>query len=284
MIYVLGSNGQLGQSLKKVSNLNRAELTFLPSSALDITSKESLSYFFKGLKANDFIINCAAYTAVDKAETEKEKAYKVNSDALELISHFCSIHNTNLIHISTDYVFDGLQNKPINEDMKPSPINIYGHSKLSGENKIINSKCNFAIIRTSWVFSEFGNNFLKTMIRLSDQDTLNVVNDQIGSPTYAPDLAACILTVINNFAICNKNIFHYVNSSQCSWYEFSKEIMKLLESNTIVNPIPSSDYYTPAKRPKYSLLNTNKIELMLGLKIRSWKEALKFCIKEIHNA
>ena len=279
MIYVFGANGQLGQSLKKVRPQN-LEVKFLSSSDVDITNSNELEPFFETIEKDDFIINCAAYTAVDKAESEKERAFEVNAKAAQEIGKLCKKYNSNLIHISTDYVFSGEIETSRSENDLTSPINIYGQSKLDGEKRIVESNCNYTIIRTSWVFSEFGNNFFKTMKNLSDREGLNVVNDQIGSPTYAPDLAEVIFKVIKNYSKCSKELYHFSNKDQCSWHEFSKEIMNKLGSNTLVNPIPTSEYPTPAKRPAYSLLKTTKIELDLSLEIRSWKEALEACIKE----
>jgi dTDP-4-dehydrorhamnose reductase len=283
MIYIFGSSGQLGQALKKVAPQG-IQTQYLSSSDLDITNNESLSSFFQNtVKRGDTIINCAAYTAVDRAEEEKEIAFKVNAQAVQSISKYCKEVGSNLVHISTDYVFDGSSSSPLTVDSIKSPINTYGLSKLDGEKEIIKSGCNYIIVRTSWVFSEFGHNFFKTMKKLSQKDSLTVVNDQIGSPTYAPDLAEVIYKLISRFEETNKATFHFSNSGQCSWYDFSKEIMHLLKSKTQICPIPSSEYPTLAKRPSYSLLDTAGIESFLNISIRSWQDALKHCIEESKN-
>ncbi|WP_290734046.1 dTDP-4-dehydrorhamnose reductase [Halobacteriovorax sp. JY17] len=281
MIYIFGANGQLGQSIKKVIPRN-IETRFLTSSDLDITDESSLQDFFKSCHKNDFIINCAAYTAVDNAEKEKDRAFLINAHAPKKIAQLCKENDINLIHISTDYIFDGISNTPIKEDQEPNPINTYGASKLEGERGILSSGCKYIIIRTSWVFSEFGSNFLKTMINLSDRDQLTVVSDQIGSPTYAPDLASAIIECIQDFDQCKNEVYHFSNSGKCSWFEFSKAIMESIDAKTKILPTPTSGYPTPAKRPAYSLLNVSKIESK-GIRIRNWKEALASCIKELKN-
>ena len=282
MIYVFGANGQLGKSLKKVKPLD-IEVKFLSSRDLDITDNPQLETFFKSTSKEDFIINCAAYTAVDLAEKERDRAFLVNSDAPRSISILCEKYSVNLIHISTDYIFPGTSTSALDEDSTPDPINVYGESKLLGEDYIRKSGCSYCILRTSWVFSEFGNNFLKTMIKLSKKESLNVVDDQFGSPTYAPDLAEAIYKCIANFDLCRDVVLNYSNSKKCSWFEFSKEIMKLIGSNTQILPIPTRDYPTPAQRPPFSLLNTTRIQTSLDIQIRDWKEALKTCIKELKN-
>ncbi len=282
MIFVFGANGQLGLSLKKVAPKD-LEVSYLTSKDLDITDPLSLSSFFKKTKPEDFIINCAAYTAVDKAESEKEKSFKVNAEALRNISLLCKDYQVNFIHISTDYIFDGSTKFPLSEGAETSPINTYGESKLLGEKYIEESGCSYSIFRTSWVFSEFGSNFVKTMINLSTRDSLNVVSDQIGSPTYAPDLAEVIYTSIQNFKECRGQVFNFSNQGECSWYQLANKVMELIDSKTEVSPIPTIEYPTPAKRPLYSLLNTDKIRSHLNIEIRNWEDALKECVKELEN-
>ena len=280
MIYVFGANGQLGLSLKKVQQ-KEIKVSYLSSKDLDITSTESLTSFFNKANSGDFIINCAAYTAVDKAESEKERAFEVNAGSLKIISALCKSHGVNLIHISTDYIFDGTTNSSLDEEAMTNPINIYGESKLSGENNIKESGCSYSIFRTSWVFSEFGSNFVKSMINLSARETLNVVSDQIGSPTYAPDLAEVLYTSVQNFEKCKNQVFNFSNTGKCSWYEFSVRIMSLIEAKTQVTPIPTTEYPTPAKRPHYSLLNKSKIKSTFNIEVPYWKDGLDDCLRRL---
>ena len=278
MIYVLGANGQLGQSIKKVQP-DDLEVTYLTSSNLDITNESSVKLFFNDINSQDTLINCAAYTAVDKAEDESEKAFLVNATGPKYLSKYCNDSGAKLIHISTDYVFDGESATPYTEDDKASPIGAYGRSKHQGELDIISSGCTYVIIRTAWVFSEFGNNFVKTMLKLSSRDEISVVNDQVGSPTYAPDLALLIFEIINKIEVCENKVFHFSNSGECSWYDFAKEILH--DYKVHIKGIPSSQYPTKAKRPHFSLLNTDKIVQTLGIEIPHWKDSLKLCLRAL---
>jgi dTDP-4-dehydrorhamnose reductase len=228
-----------------------------------------------------YCINCAAYTAVDKAESDRDNAFLINAEAVRLLANACHGVKCRLIHISTDYVFDGNSSTPLNEGDPTSPINIYGESKLKGEEQAQMEEPGTLIIRTAWVYSEFGNNFVKTMIRLmKEKESVNVINDQIGSPTYAADLAAAILKICKADKFV-PGIFHYSNMGRISWYDFASAIKELTGSPCKINPIPSSAYPTAARRPKYSLLNTAKIASTYSLTIPEWKNSLAKCLERL---
>lgn len=280
-ILVTGANGQLANEIKILSSRYPSyQFLFTTKEALPIENDQLLKSFFEKNKI-DYCINCAAYTAVDKAETEKEKAFLINATAVGELAHICKEHGAKLIHISTDYVYDGSSTIPLTEQSKLAPINIYGLSKLKGEELVIHENDSTLIIRTSWVYSSFGNNFVKTMLRLfKEKEEINVINDQLGSPTYAADLASVIMKFIetkengNNFS----GIVNYSNSGVTTWYKFAEEIKMLANSNCKINPIPTSSYKTPAKRPSYSVLDTSKIKELLHLEIPAWQNSLKKCI------
>ena len=291
-ILVTGKNGQLGKSIHKIvntkidNNQSSNEFIFVGREELDLSSESDISHYFKSNNKFDIIINCAAYTAVDKAEEEQELANQVNHLAVKQLTKIAKDQKAKLIHISTDYVFDGGSDKPYVETDETSPINVYGKTKLSGERALQKiMPTNAIIIRTSWVYSEFGNNFVKTMLRLGkERDELNVVSDQIGSPTYATDLAEALLKIISNK---NKEqsteIYHYSNEGKISWYDFAKEIFKLAEIDCKVNPIATEQYPTPAKRPRNTLMSKDKIIEKFEVEILDWKESLQACIKNIEN-
>ena len=231
--------------------------------------------FFKSNPQINYCINCAAYTAVDKAETESEKAFEINAIGAKNLAHVCNDHGAVLIHVSTDFVFDGEKNEPYTETDAANPISVYGASKLQGEVEIQQALKEHFIIRTSWLYSEYGNNFMKTMLRLAEtRDGISVVSDQIGTPTYAGDLAEIIIQIIN-IKTEKYGIYHYSNEGVASWYEFAKEIFKLTENKIKVNPIPSIEYLTPAKRPQFSVLDKAKIKIDLQIKIPFWGDSLK---------
>lgn len=285
-ILVTGANGQLANEIKIISrNYISYQFLFTTREQLSIENSESLQSFF-GTNKIDYCINCAAYTAVDKAESEKEKAFSINADAVGDLARICLENQTKLIHISTDYVYDGSSNIPLKEDGKLAPINVYGLSKLKGEELAFKNNPSTLIIRTSWVYSSFGNNFVKTMLRLfNDKEEINVINDQLGSPTYAAGLADVIMKVISKIEEGNSinGILNYCNSGVTNWYGFAEEIKILTNSKCKINPIPTSSYKTAAKRPLYSVLDTSKIQELLHLKIPNWKESLKKCIEMIHQ-
>ena len=296
-ILVTGKNGQLGKSINKLvnaeakteNNSNSNKFIFVGREELDLSSESNISHYFDNNDRFDIIINCTAYTAVDKAEEEQELANQVNHIAVKQLAEIANKQQTKLIHISTDYVFDGESGKPYVETDETSPINVYGKTKLAGEkalHKIMPT--NSIIIRTSWVYSEFGNNFVKTMLRLGkERDELNIVSDQIGSPTYATDLAGVILEIIKNKEFREMDqmtqIYHYSNEGEISWYEFAKEVFKLAEVDCKVSPITTQQYPTPAKRPKNTLMNKGKIALTFDANIPDWKYSLMKLLSEKYN-
>jgi len=281
-ILVTGANGQLGSELRALStSYPTYNFLFVTRNELEISDAIAVKKYFDANKI-DHCINCAAYTAVDKAETEKDIAFKVNADAVGYLAKACEKHQTQLIHISTDYVFDGTATEPIEENEHVNPLGVYGMSKLRGEQLAISNLENTIIIRTSWVYSSFGNNFVKTMLRLmKEKESINVVSDQRGCPTYAADLADAILQIVlktNDRTPTTNGIFNYSNSGVINWYEFALAIKELSGSKCIVHPIPTSQYPTPAKRPQYSVLDTSKIRQTFGIGIPEWKESLKKCL------
>ena len=285
-ILVTGSNGQLGSEIRELSLKYPYNFFFTDVKELDITNKEDIKKYVND-KDIDLIINCAAYTAVDKAEEEKEKADLKNHKAVKFLADIAKEKNILLIHISTDYVFDGKNYRPYVEEDKVNPQNIYGLTKLKGEEVFKASGANGIIIRTSWVYSYYGHNFVKTMLRLKDRGELGVVFDQVGTPTYAKDLAFTILEIIdkNLEKVKNKNaeIYHYSNEGVISWYDFAKAIFDIENIDIKVNPIESKEYPIPAKRPYYSVLNKNKIKKEFNTEIPYWRESLKECLQRINN-
>jgi dTDP-4-dehydrorhamnose reductase len=277
-ILVTGANGQLGKELKKLApSYPRFEFIFLSKEDMPIHHFEMVRHYFN-IYQPAYLINCAAYTAVDRAESEKEKAFQVNGEAVGVLAAVCKENNCRFIHISTDYVFDGTATAPYTEDAATNPQSVYGASKLEGEKQAMQFNPGSVIIRTSWVYSEYGKNFVKTMLKLmTEKEEINVVNDQVGSPTYAADLAAAILQIISSKK-WHPGIYHYSNDGIISWYEFAKAIKELTGSNCNLNPIPSSQYPTAAKRPAWSVLDTSKIQQSFAINSRSWKESLARCI------
>ena len=284
-ILVTGANGQLANELKVLSSgFPQYQFLFTTKEELPIENTEALTSFFQKNKI-DYCINCAAYTAVDKAEIEKEKAFLINADAVRELATVCLNHQTKFIHISTDYVYDGSVHDPLKEENPVGPINIYGASKLKGEELALQKNPSSLIIRTSWVYSSFGNNFVKTMMRLfKEKSEISVINDQFGSPTYASDLGAVIMQFIKQTEQGKSfsGIVNYSNSGVTTWYEFAQEIKSLVNSNCKINPIPSSAYPTPAKRPLYSVLDTSKIKGLLQISIPDWQESLKKCLRTLN--
>ena len=279
-ILVTGSNGQLGSEIRELSSNYSYTFFFTDRNNIDITSKDSIKAFCQTNNIN-VIINCAAYTAVDKAESDELNADLVNRKAVKKLALVSSELNIKLIHISTDYVFDGRNFKPYCEEFQTNPQGIYGKTKLDGESEMrdINPK-NSIIIRTSWVYSSFGNNFVKTMLRLGkEKKELGVIFDQVGTPTYARDLALTILDIIPQINNDKVEIYNYSNEGVLSWYDFAKEIMKMAKLNCKINPIETFEYPTPAKRPHYSLLNKSKMKSAFNIEIPYWKDSLDECLK-----
>ena len=281
-ILVTGSNGQVGSEIKELSQDYSYNFFFTDRNNIDITSKESIKEFCQTNSIN-VIINCAAYTAVDKAQSDIENADLVNRKAVKKLSIIAKELNIKLIHISTDYVFDGKNFKPYVEEFQTNPQSVYGKTKLDGENEIRDiNPLNSIIIRTSWIYSYYGNNFVKTMLRLGkEKEELGVIFDQVGTPTYAKDLAITILDIIPQIENSKVEIYNYSNEGVLSWYDFAKEIMKMAKLNCKINPIETYQYPTPAKRPHFSLLNKSKIKSKFNLEIPYWKDGLDDCLKRL---
>ncbi len=272
---VTGGNGQLAQCLKEtVKYHDELDITFQDLPDLDITNKQQLESYFSNNEL-DYCINCAAYTAVDLAEEQSELAYAVNAEGPKNIAMLCLKYNIILIHISTDFVFDGQHRTPYSETDAPNPLSVYGASKLQGERNIQDVMENYFIVRTSWLYSEYGKNFMKTMLKLSEtRDQISVVSDQIGSPTYAGDLAEGLIKIVLSSSI-SYGIYHYSSGGIVSWYDFAVEIFKQFGKTIEVKPIKTKDYSTAAKRPKCSVLDTTKIKNNFNCTINDWQESLK---------
>ncbi|MDX1630182.1 MAG: dTDP-4-dehydrorhamnose reductase [Fulvivirga sp.] len=284
-ILVTGAQGQLGSEINLISGNHNHDFIFIDRDELDLTSKDNIIPFLNELQP-DLIINCAAYTAVDKAEDEPKLAAMINEIAPEKIATFCAENNKRLIHISTDYVFDGNFNTPIKPEDTPCPQSVYGETKLNGEKAVLGILDDAYIIRTSWVFSSFASNFVKTMIRLGkEKPELNVVNDQIGSPTYARDLAQAILKIIDEINRGNDQpgIYHYSNEGVSSWYDFAKEIMSMTKLDCKVKPIPTASFPTKAKRPAYSVLDKSDIKDNFEIEIPHWNNSLARCLETLNE-
>jgi dTDP-4-dehydrorhamnose reductase len=281
---VTGGSGQLGQCFHAVAKESPAiNLFFTSRNEVDITRSETLANFYSK-NPFDGIINCAAYINVDQAEKEEESAFKINTEGLQNLIDFAEEKKLSIIHFSTDYVFDGNSSEPYTEAAATNPLGIYGKSKLEGETLLSTSRCSNVIVRTSWLFSPFATNFVKTIAHLAqEKSSLKVVDDQWGRPTYGLDLARTILTLISNDTIYNFPILHYANEGVCSWKAFAEAIINEVEPTTVIHGIPSSDYPTLAKRPKYSILDTQCIEKDLGITIPKWQESLKKCIQILKN-
>ena len=302
VVLVTGANGQLGQAIQSISGkYPEIDFVFCSSSDLDITNLENCQAVFSTYQPH-FCINTAAYTAVDKAESEPAKAFDINANGAENLAITCKKHNTILIHISTDFVFDAYfsegiayydrelrlplkSNLGLTETDVPFPSGVYGLTKLQGEQAIQANWDKHFIIRTSWVYSQFGNNFMKTMLRLaSERDTLSVVSDQTGTPTNAVDLAEVLIVIMVSsfkFQVSSFGIYNFSNEGQCSWYDFAKEIFHQKGVSIDLKPIPTSAYPTPAKRPAYSVLDKTKIKSTFGVEIKEWQTSLATCINQL---
>ena len=282
-ILVTGANGQLGQCLQKISSqFEEFEFIFTDSETLDITNKEEVNDFF-WQNAPDFCINAAAYTAVDLAETEVEKAFLVNADGTENLAEVCAENNAQFIHVSTDYVFDGENNLAYTEEDFTNPLGVYGASKLAGDELALEVNPCSVILRTSWVYSEFGKNFVKTMLNLfATKDELNIVADQFGQPTNANDLAEAIMKIIKSEKI-TPGIFNFSNLGRISWFDFAEKIAGLSEAKIKLNAIETSQYPTPAKRPKNSVLDLDKISKTYAIQLKPWEESLEGCVQILQN-
>ncbi len=279
-ILVTGADGQLGSEIKSL--VDSKNFYFANRKIVDIQNQKALKDFLHDNKI-EVIVNCAAYTAVDKAEVEQSLANEINHVAVKNLSVISKERNIKLIHISTDYVYEGTNYKPYKEDDITNPQGVYGKTKLDGERAMLKiAPANSIIIRTSWLYSSYGSNFVKTMLKLGqEKDELGVIYDQIGSPTYAKDLAKTILEIVPKIKNSTPKIYHYSNEGVLSWYDFAKEIMRLAKLSCKINPIETYEYPTPAKRPYYSVLNKSKIKKDFGIRVPYWKDSLFDCIDKI---
>jgi dTDP-4-dehydrorhamnose reductase len=280
-ILVTGSNGQLGSELRALSSLYpQYNFQFFSREELPIDEPETVRRIFDQVHPA-YLINCAAYTAVDKAESEIQLAEKINGTAVGSLASICLQQGTRFIHISTDYVFNGSASEPLKETNAVDPVNAYGASKLKGEELAMQQNSESLIIRTSWVYSVYGKNFVKTMIRLmQERPSISVVEDQVGSPTNAADLAETIMLIIGSGKWL-PGIYHFSNEGVISWYEFAVEIKNLIGADCQVQPIVTAQYPTPARRPHYSVLDKSKIISAYGIELKNWKESLQRCIAQL---
>jgi dTDP-4-dehydrorhamnose reductase len=280
-ILVTGANGQLGKEIRQLEGKYKGfEFVFLSREDMPIHHPELVRQVFEAYQPS-YCINCAAYTAVDRAETESDLAFQVNAEAVGVLAAVCAARNCRLIHISTDYVFDGTGSKPYLPGDPTNPQSVYGASKLEGEKQAQQLNPDCIIIRTSWVYSEFGKNFVKTMLKLmKERPEISVVNDQTGSPTYAADLAEAILTIISG-SVWIPGVYHYSNQGIITWFDFAVAIRDRAGLTTTIHPIPSSAYPTPARRPGYSVLDLSAIRDTFRLTIRNWEDALADCIQKL---
>lgn len=290
-ILVTGANGQLGKELQKIApSFPQFEFIFLSRKDLPIHHFKMVRDYFS-VYHPAYLINCAAYTAVDRAEQEKILAFQVNTESVGVLAAICKENKTKFIHLSTDYVFDGKATVPYKEDSPANPQSVYGESKLAGEKEALKYNPESIIIRTSWLYSEYGKNFVRTMLKLmKEKEEISVVNDQFGSPTYAADLAEVIMQIIlklpaSDFRLPTSNcIFHYSNKGIITWYDFALAIKELTGSNCKINPIPTSQYHAVAKRPAYSALDTTKIQKTFGIHPKVWNESLGVCLKGMEKS
>lgn len=282
-ILVTGANGQLGKELRRIAvSFPQFEFIFLSREDMPIHHFELVRNTFNIYKPK-YLINCAAYTAVDRAEQEKDLAMQVNGEAVGIMAAICYQNSCRFLHISTDYVFDGKASAPYKEDDPVNPQSVYGATKLEGEKQAMKFDPTCVIIRTSWVYSEYGKNFVKTMMKLmSEKEEINVVNDQLGSPTYAADIAEVLMQIISSGS-WKPGLYHYSNEGIISWYDFAVAIKDLTGSACTINPIPTLQYPTPAKRPAYSVLDIKKIEKLFGIKPKDWMESLGRCLIRLQH-
>lgn len=278
-ILVTGANGQLGSELRALSpKYHSHSFVFTDIGELDITNMKAVDAFFKDGKF-DAIINCAAYTAVDKAESERYKAFQINAAAVKNLAAAAKKYGAFPVHISTDFVFNGKKYEPYQENDKPSPLSIYGRTKLDGEKLFMKNSSEGVIIRTGWLYSSFGSNFVKTVLRLArEKGKINMIFDQVGTPTYAHDLAKTVLEMLPNIKRKRKETYHFSNEGVASWYDFSKAVCEIAGVACIILPIETKDYPTPARRPRYSVLNKSKIKKDFSLEIPYWRDSLKLCM------
>ena len=284
-ILITGANGQLGTTFRALAiNHPAYHFIFTSKKELQIDLPAAIDQFFEQYPIN-YCINCAAYTTVDQSETEKEKAFTINATAVGYLAATCKKYKATLIHISTDYVFDGMADKPYSEESLTAPVNTYGASKLKGEALALQNNPDTIIIRSSWLYAQHGHNFVKTMLRLmKEKECINVVNDQFGCPTYTSDLADAIMQIILKLPIANYQlplILNYANAGITTWFGFAQAIKEFTGSGCIINPVPTSQYPTAAKRPQYSVLDTSKIQEIFHITIPNWKNSLQKCLEDL---
>ena len=280
-ILVTGANGQLGNEMQRVAKTSSNHYIFTDVAQLDITDREAV---LRAVKDNSIqvIVNCAAYTNVDKAEDDSETADLINNKAVENLAIAARENDATLIHISTDYVFKGNRCTPCREDWETDPLGVYGITKLAGEKSIERTGCRHIIIRTAWLYSPFGKNFVKTMQKLTaEKDSLKVVFDQVGTPTYAGDLADAIARIIETGQLGKQGIYHFSNEGVCSWYDFAREICELSGNTCNIQPCHSDEFPSKVKRPHFSVLDKTKIKDTFGIEVPYWKDSLKKCIREL---
>lgn len=281
-ILITGAYGQLGSEIKQlIGNYPKWNFLFTDVDSLDITDEVAVQQYFSENKI-DAVVNCAAYTAVDKAETDQETAHKINAVAPAILAKNAAAVGAKMIHVSTDYVFAGDASVPYKESDEVDPQGVYGRTKLEGEKNVMSEYPDAVIIRTSWLYSSFGNNFVKTMLRLgTERDELKVVFDQVGSPTHAADLAAVILAILNKPEIKAPGIYHFSNEGVASWFDFALAIIQLSEIKCNVKPVESHEFPSPTKRPHFSVLNKSKIKNTFGIEIPYWRDSLQVCLKRL---
>lgn len=282
-ILITGANGQLGNEMRRLGEVSPNTYIYTDVAELDITNGDAVAAFVKD-NAVDIIVNCAAYTNVDKAESDEAVAELINATAVENLAKAMKMVDGTLFHVSTDYVFGNEGNTPRAEDMPLNPLGVYGRTKLHGEQAIAAVGCKAIIIRTAWLYSEFGNNFLKTMLRLTaEREQLNVVFDQVGTPTYAGDLALAIFSIIEGGVYAgNEGVYHFSNEGVCSWYDFATEIAVAAgNTNCKVLPCHSSEFPSPVTRPAFSVLDKTKIKETFGIEIPHWRDSMLYCIKRL---
>ena len=283
-VLVTGANGQLGSEMRKLGTVSPNEYIFTDVAELDITNREAVMTFVTENNIN-IIVNCAAYTNVDKAEDDAATAELINATAVRNLAEAVKTVDGTLFHVSTDYVFGAEGNTPRTEDMPTNPLGVYGVTKLHGEQAIAEVGCKAIIIRTAWLYSEFGNNFLKTMLRLTaEKESLNVVFDQVGTPTYAGDLAMTIFSIIEgDYYAGNEGVYHFSNEGVCSWYDFAQEIATVMcHDKCKINPCHSAEFPSKVTRPPYSVLDKTKIKKTFGVEIPHWRESMIYCLKRIY--
>ena len=281
-VLITGANGQLGNEMRRLGAVSPNEYLFTDVAELDITDKDAVAEFVKS-KNVEIIVNCAAYTNVDKAEDDESTAELINATAVRNLAEAVKAVDGTLFHVSTDYVFGSEGNTPRTEDMPTNPLGVYGKTKLHGEQAIAEVGAKAIIIRTAWLYSEFGNNFLKTMLRLTaEKESLNVVFDQVGSPTYAGDLALAIFSIIEGGVYAgNEGVYHFSNEGVCSWYDFATEIAAAAGHECVVMPCHSNEFPSKVTRPPFSVLDKTKIKTTFGIEIPHWRDSMLYCLQRL---